>query len=53
VRSPAWMVAYAIVLAQLGLTYASLVLFSPKAALFFALGALAAVVAAVVLTLRR
>ena len=52
-RSPAWMVAYAVVLALLGASYATLVFSGPRAALFFALAALAAVVVAVVLALKR
>ena len=52
-RSPAWMVAYAVVLALLGASYASLVFLGPRSALFFALAALAAVVVAVVLALKR
>jgi hypothetical protein len=47
------MAAYAIVLAQLGASYATLVFDGPKAALFFALAALATVVVAVVLALKR
>jgi hypothetical protein len=53
VRSPAWMVAYAAVLVLLGATYATLVLAGPGVALVFALGALAAVLVAVVLVLKR
>jgi hypothetical protein len=52
-RSPAWMVAYAVVLALLGASYATLVFNGPRAALVFALAALAAVVVAVVLALKR
>ena len=52
-RSPAWMVAYALVLALLGATYATLVFSGPKVALVFALAALAAVLVAVVLALKR
>lgn len=47
------MFAYAVVLVLLGATYASLVFLSSRAALFFALAALAAVAVAVALTLRR
>ena len=47
------MVAYAIVLALLGATYAALVFSGPRVALVFALAALAAVVVAVVLALKR
>jgi hypothetical protein len=47
------MVAYAVVLALLGATYATLVLSGPKVALVFALIALAAVVISVVLALKR
>jgi hypothetical protein len=53
VRSPAWMVAYAVVLALLGVTYATLVFSGPRIALVFALAALVAVVIAVVLALKR
>lgn len=52
-RSPAWMVAYAVVLVLLGATYAALVFSGPRAALVFALAALAAVVVAVALALFR
>ena len=52
-RSPAWMVAYAVVLALLGASYASLVFIGPRIALFSALAALVAVVVAVVLALKR
>ncbi len=52
-RSPAWMVAYAVVLALLGVTYTALVFYSPKTALVFALAALAAVVVSLVLALKR
>jgi hypothetical protein len=52
-RSPAWMVAYAIVLAMLGATYAALVFSGPKVAMVFALGALAAVVVSLALALKR
>jgi hypothetical protein len=49
VRSPAWMVAYAVVLALLGATYATLVFFGARVALVFALVfALAALVAVLV-----
>ena len=47
------MVAYAIVLALLGASYATLVFDGPEAALYFALVALATVVVAVVLALKR
>ncbi len=47
------MVAYAGVLVLLGATYATLVLSGPRVALVFALAALAAVLAAVVLSLKR
>jgi hypothetical protein len=47
------MVAYALVLALLGATYAALVFSGPKVALVFALAALAAVLVAVVLALNR
>ena len=52
-RSPAWMVAYAITLALLGATYAALVVSGPKVALIFALAALVTVLVAVVLALKR
>jgi hypothetical protein len=52
VRSPAWMIAYAVVLVLLGVTYTALVLSSPKIALVFALAALVAVVVSVVLALK-
>jgi hypothetical protein len=47
------MVAYAVVLALLGATYATLVFSGEKVALVFALAALAAVLVAVVLALKR
>ena len=47
------MVAYSVVLALLGATYAALVFSGPKVALVFALAALAAVLVAVVLALKR
>jgi hypothetical protein len=53
VRSPAWMVAYAVTLALLGAAYAALVFSGPGTALVFALAALAAVLVAVVLALKR
>jgi hypothetical protein len=53
VRSPAWMVAYAITLALLGATYATLVFAGPGVALVFAIATLAAVLVAAVLTLKR
>jgi hypothetical protein len=53
VHTPAWMVAYAVVLALLGATYATLVFSGEKVALVFALAALAAVLVAVVLALKR
>ena len=52
-RSPAWMVAYALTLVLLGATYAALVFLGSEAALVFALVALVAVVTAVVLALKR
>ncbi len=52
-RSPAWLVAYAITLALLGATYATLVFAGSGVALVFALAALAAVLVAAVLTLKR
>ncbi len=47
------MVAYAAVLVLLGATYATLVLSGPRVALIFARGALAAVLVAVALALKR
>ncbi len=52
-RSPVWMVAYAVVLVLLGATYAALVFIGPEVALVFALAALAAVVVSLVLALKR
>ncbi len=52
-RSPAWMVAYAVVLVLLGATYAALVFSGPRTALFFALAALAAMIVTLALTLWR
>jgi hypothetical protein len=52
-RSPAWMAAYAVTLALLGATYVALVFYGRQAALVFALAALAAVLLAVVLVLKR
>ena len=52
-RSPAWMVAYALTLVLLGATYGTLILFGPKVALLFALAALVAVLAAVALAFFR
>ena len=52
-RSPAWMVAYAVVLVLLGAAYATLVFSGPRGALIFALAALAAVLVAVALALKR
>ena len=52
-RSPAWIVAYAVVLVLLGATYATLAFSGPKAALVLALGALAAVFVSLALALRR
>jgi hypothetical protein len=52
-RSPAWMAAYAVTLVLLGATYATLVFFGSQVALVFALAALAAVLVAVVLALKR
>jgi hypothetical protein len=51
VRSPAWMVAYALVLALLGAAYAALVFLGPTVALVFALAALVAAVAAATVAL--
>jgi hypothetical protein len=47
------MAAYAVTLVLLGATYATLVFFGPQVALVFALAALAAVLVAVVLALKR
>ena len=52
-HSPAWMVAYAVDLVLLGATYATLGFSGPKVALVFALAALAAVLVAVALALKR
>lgn len=52
-RSPAWMVAYAVVLALLGATYATLIFIGPQAALIFALAALAAMLVALALAYLR
>jgi hypothetical protein len=52
-RSPAWMAAYAVTLALLGATYVALVFYGRQAALVFAPAALAAVLLAVVLALKR
>jgi hypothetical protein len=46
------MVAYAVTLLLLGATYAALVFSGPRAALVFALAALAAVLVAVVLAIK-
>jgi hypothetical protein len=53
VRSPAWMVAYAVVLVLLAATYATLVFYGAEAALIFALAALVAVLIAVALAIKR
>ena len=50
-RSPARMVAYALVLALLGTAYAALVFLGPNVALIFALAALVTAVAAATLAL--
>ena len=47
------MVAYAVVLALLGVAYATLVFYGARVALVFALAALGAVLAAVVLAIKR
>ena len=47
------MVAYAVVLVLLGAAYATLVLSGPRVALIFALAALAAVLVAVALALKK
>jgi hypothetical protein len=47
------MVAYAVVLVLLGVAYATLVFFGAEVALIFALAALAAVLVAVALALKR
>ena len=52
-RSPAWMVAYTVVLALLGATYATLVFVGSGVALIFALAALAAMLAAIALVIFR
>jgi hypothetical protein len=53
VRSPAWMAAYAVTLVLLGAAYATLVFSGPRVALLFAVAALAAVLVAMVLALKR
>jgi len=53
VRTPAWMIAYAFVLALLGGSYASLVFVGQQIALVFALAALAAIIVALALTIWR
>ena len=52
-RTPAWMAAYAAALLLVGASYAALVFVGRGLALAFALAALVAVVAAVILTVRR
>ena len=52
-RTPAWMIAYTIVIVLSGASYAALVFVGQWLALVCALAALAAVIAAVVLTVRR
>ena len=52
-RSPAWMVAYAVVLVLLTATYASLVFVGSGAALAFALAALVAMLVALALVIFR
>ena len=52
-RTPAWMAAYALALALLGGTFASLVFVGARVALVFALAALAAMVMALALTIWR
>lgn len=52
-RTPAWMIAYAAVVVFSGASYAALVYVGQALALSFALAALIAVIAAVVLTLKR
>jgi hypothetical protein len=47
------MVAYVVVLALLGATYGTLIFIGPKAALLFALAALAAMLVALVLAYSR
>jgi hypothetical protein len=53
VRSPAWMVAYAVTLVLLGAAYAALVFYDAEAALVFAFAALATVVVALALVFLR
>jgi hypothetical protein len=53
VRSPAWIVAYAVTLALLGVAYVALVFFGRGIALAFALAALLTVLVALVLALKR
>ena len=52
-RSPAWMIAYAVVLVLLGAAYATLVFYGAEVALVFALAALATVLVAVALAIKR
>jgi hypothetical protein len=52
-RSPAWMIAYSVVLALLGATYAALVFLGPQTALLLALAALAVVIVALALAIFR
>ncbi|MEW6637711.1 MAG: hypothetical protein AB1425_12970 [Actinomycetota bacterium] len=52
-RSPAWMIAYAVMLGLVGASYAALVFVGPQAALIFSLAALAAVVVALALVFLR
>jgi hypothetical protein len=52
-RSPAWMVAYAVTLLLLGAAYVALVFFDRGIAFVFALAALVTVLVALVLALKR
>ena len=52
-RSPAWMVAYAAALVLLGAGFLTVVYVGARAALFFTVPALAAMLIAVYLTLKR
>lgn len=52
-RSPAWMAAYAVVLALLGATYAALVFYGPGIALLLSLLALAAMIVTLLLAIFR
>lgn len=52
-RSPAWMIAYAVTLVLVGAAYVALVFYGAEAALVFALAALVTVVVALALAFLR